>query len=94
MLRSALRQLTGATPAQPTTPLIEARMRVPDATGGAYDTVPDTISSLRPPFYWKKAALETTAEVEKKPNFIHFIYKYPGSLGAVKQNRINNLARN
>jgi hypothetical protein len=38
----------------PTNPLIEGRMRVPDATGGAYDAVPDTTSSHRLPFSRKK----------------------------------------
>jgi hypothetical protein len=32
----------------------EGRMRVPDATGGAYDAVPDTTSSLRLPFSIQK----------------------------------------
>jgi hypothetical protein len=40
-------------PALPT-PLIEARMKVPDATGGACDAVPDTTNSLRLPFSIKK----------------------------------------
>jgi hypothetical protein len=86
MLRSALRHLTGTTPAQPKTPSSKEE--------GAYDEVPDTISSLGLPFLGKKAALETTAEVKKKPNFILLFINIPAQSAPWSPNIINNLAGN